>query len=663
MSQNITLNSQVYIIPDVGETGWGQNLTNYFVAIPAGVLQKSAGLFTLTADVDFGASFGIDALYYKSRTASIATAGQVRLAKTDTIDFRNNANSANLALGIDSSDRLTFNGTPIESNVLTSAHIFVGNASNVATDVAMSGDVSITNTGATAVNNIQAGVVTNTMVNAAAAIAITKLANGTADQVFGTNHTGTANEFKTLTGTTNQVVVTGSAGAITFATPQDINTSSSPTFSGLTISKNATAEVLTKTTLTTAVGELYAQNDLSNGIQVGSYGSAFGGTTNGRSNSGLGFIGADKSTFIYTGSVSTFLSFGINNVEQLYIDSTGLTLTHALNVANGGTGDTSFTAYSVICGGTTTTGALQNVSGLGSSGQVLTSNGAAALPSWTNAPGTGTVNSGTQYQLAFYATSTNAVSGNSKINTNVNNDLLLTSTSTTALKVNTNDLVVDGTNHRVGIGITAPGYPLQVQADAGAMSLSVLGRTSDDLSFIRFADHTDATVQGYIFASPTAMTLRAGPSTAAIIAKTSGVAVLGTNTNDTATSGYIGETVEASQTFTNFPATTVYGDLTSISLTAGDWLVTATYWAQSAPATGAVFLIGISTTSGNSSTGLTQGTNFAVETVTIAGNQSMAVPSYRVSLASTTTVYLKYQASYASGTPQAQGHIIAVRIR
>lgn len=35
------------------------------------------------------------------------------------------------------------------SNTLTSAHIFVGNGSNVATDVAMSGDISITNTGAT----------------------------------------------------------------------------------------------------------------------------------------------------------------------------------------------------------------------------------------------------------------------------------------------------------------------------------------------------------------------------------------------------------------------------------------------------------------------------------------------------------------------------------
>lgn len=51
-------------------------------------------------------------------------------------------------------------------------------------------------------------------------------------------------------------------------------------------------------------------------------------------------------------------------------------------VGGGGTGGTSFTDYSVICAGTTATGNFQNVSGVGSSGQALTSNGASALPTW-----------------------------------------------------------------------------------------------------------------------------------------------------------------------------------------------------------------------------------------------------------------------------------------
>jgi len=58
-----------------------------------------------------------------------------------------------------------------------------------------------------------------------------------------------------------------------------------------------------------------------------------------------------------------------------------------VGVAGGGTGATSFTAYSVVTGGTTSTGALQNVSGVGVSGQVLTSNGASTLPTWQTPAG------------------------------------------------------------------------------------------------------------------------------------------------------------------------------------------------------------------------------------------------------------------------------------
>lgn len=62
-------------------------------------------------------------------------------------------------------------------------------------------------------------------------------------------------------------------------------------------------------------------------------------------------------------------------------------LSTALTVNNGGTGTSSFTPYAVVTGGTTATGPLQNVSGVGTSGQVLTSNGAGQLPSWQGAGG------------------------------------------------------------------------------------------------------------------------------------------------------------------------------------------------------------------------------------------------------------------------------------
>lgn len=83
---------------------------------------------------------------------------------------------------------------------------------------------------------------------------------------------------------------------------------------------------------------------------------------------------------------------GQTSITTLGTITTGVWNGTTITVANGGTGNTTFTAYSVICAGTTSTGTFQNVSGVGTSGQVLTSNGAAALPTWqTNGSGTGDV--------------------------------------------------------------------------------------------------------------------------------------------------------------------------------------------------------------------------------------------------------------------------------
>ena len=51
-------------------------------------------------------------------------------------------------------------------------------------------------------------------------------------------------------------------------------------------------------------------------------------------------------------------------------------------IARGGTGTAGLTAYALVAGGTTSTGPLQSIAGVGSADQVLTSNGAGALPTW-----------------------------------------------------------------------------------------------------------------------------------------------------------------------------------------------------------------------------------------------------------------------------------------
>lgn len=64
---------------------------------------------------------------------------------------------------------------------LTSAHILVGSAGNVATDVAVTGDVTISNAGVTA---IATGIIVNADINASAAVDFSKLATLTSGNVL-----------------------------------------------------------------------------------------------------------------------------------------------------------------------------------------------------------------------------------------------------------------------------------------------------------------------------------------------------------------------------------------------------------------------------------------------------------------------------------------------
>jgi hypothetical protein len=53
-----------------------------------------------------------------------------------------------------------------------------------------------------------------------------------------------------------------------------------------------------------------------------------------------------------------------------------------ITVPDGGTNASSFIPFTPICGGTTSTSALMSVTSIGSTGQVLTSNGPGVLPSY-----------------------------------------------------------------------------------------------------------------------------------------------------------------------------------------------------------------------------------------------------------------------------------------
>lgn len=217
MAIPLTINGVTYQYPQQFDLNWGPTLTNWSTAVTNGMLQKAGGTFTLTAEVNFGTSFGLKAPYFKSSAAGIASTGVVRLANASSgIVWRNQLGNADLALTVNSSNQLTFNGTSIGATTsLTDSHILVGNASNQPADVAMTGDIAITNAGVT---SIASGVIVDADVNASAAIAISKLATLTASRAVVTDGSGV------LTPATTTATEIGYVNGVTSAIQTQLNT-------------------------------------------------------------------------------------------------------------------------------------------------------------------------------------------------------------------------------------------------------------------------------------------------------------------------------------------------------------------------------------------------------------------------------------------------------
>jgi len=173
------------------------------------------------------------------------------------------------------------------------------------------------------------------------ASAFTRLAKGTANQVVGMNAAATAPEYKTVAGTTDQVVVTHAANSVTLSTPQSINTTSAPTFASATLNNAAGVKLAlggvtsnwlewnnaglgAPATTTRSVGTkavLYPSLDASNadyaiGINSGTLwssaptGASFKWFSNATSIASLAPTGALTTTSFIASAMSTFAATG-----------------------------------------------------------------------------------------------------------------------------------------------------------------------------------------------------------------------------------------------------------------------------------------------------------------------------------------------------------------
>lgn len=147
-----------------------------------------------------------------------------------------------------------------------------------------------------------------------------------------------------------------------------------------------------------------------------------------------------------------------------------------------------------------------------------------------------------------------------------------------------------------------------------------------------------------------------------------GTKIAGTATNDSAGSGNIGEEVVANQsTYTNYTTTATYQNITSITLGAGDWDITAagTLSSNSATLTTTANGIFVVSTTTASAAGATEGMNllYVQQNLTTTSKESVTIGPYRVSISGSTTYFLNTQATFTAGNPQFVGFIRARRIR
>jgi hypothetical protein len=449
------------------------------------------------------------------------------LANLDTIDWRNFANSGNLPLAVNSSDQLTFNGSPMQPLLsLMDGQMWIGDGTNTPIGRTLTGDVTVTDLGVTSIGALK---VTNAMVSNSAAIAYSKLNLGTS-------------------------IVNGDIGAS----------------AGIAYSKLSLGNSIVNADIATAAAIAYSKLAaltanrvlLSDGSGLVSASSI--------TNTTLGYLDA-------TSSIQTQI-----NGKQASLS--GLT-TDGVIYASGAASVASTAA--------------------GTTGQFLQANTGAA-PTWGTPSGSGTVNSGTQYQLAYYATTTNAVSGLTLI------------TASRALVSDANGLPVAATTTSTEIGY-------------------VYGVTS--------AIQTQFTGKRAAFANGQ---------------------LPGTATNDNASAGNVGEYIESIVGNTNAAASGTYKDFTSIALTAGDWDITGILvWTGNGATVVTDLEMLINVTAGNNTTGVVTGSNyvFANGLTTGSTNNTQVIPSYRASLATGATFYLKSMATYSTGTPQAGGRLSARRMR
>jgi hypothetical protein len=351
---------------------------------------------------------------------------------------------------------------------------------------------------------------------------------------------------------------------------------------------------------------------------------------------------------------------------------TTLTATTPVGVTSGGTGVNALTAHAVVLGeGSSNVGFASP----GATAQPLVSNGAGVDPSFQTlgvvGGGTGQASlllhgvmigegtaaihttAGTTGQMLIGVTGADPAFGNSPTITGGTIDGAVIGGTTRAAghftTLDTTTVIGVASGGTGNATLTAHG--VLIGEGTAAINQTAVGTTGQMLIGVTGADPAFGNTVSTLTATGT-------------ITPSSTAGIVGTTTNDNANVGSVGEYITATGTSVSL-STGVNTNITSISLTAGDWNVWGNMVFIAAGTTqpaAAGFFAGVSLTSGNvdpvpSYSSLT-GVTFA------AGNApTLIAPTRRISVSATTTVFLVAQANFTVSTMTGTGILQARRVR
>ena len=195
-----------------------------------------------------------------------------------------------------------------------------------------------------------------------------------------------------------------------------------------------------------------------------------------------------------------------------------------------------------------------------------------------------------------------------------------------------------------------------INTGAGAVSLSVVGAYG--FTAVTINNNLTTFKPDMLSVVPT---LTGSATAANIVYTTRLTAVKGTTTNDNAPTGNVGEYISSSVLAGSAVSltTATSANVTSVPLTAGDYLISCTaFFNPNAATTTTSLQVGISTTSATMPTlGAENNSNITTQTFGAGLTQSMSAGQMRLSLSAPATVYFVAQAAFAVSTMSVYGFI------